>query len=69
MKKGNTFGRLKSKRLAPKLAKIEDKFPDLILMNEEFGCNEEIHVLPRNFGRIDSEFIGVRTGAGEGGTS
>ena len=69
IKKGNSFGRLKTKRLAPKLAKIEAVFPDLILMNEEFGCNDEIHVLPRTFGRLDSEFIGVRIGPTAGVSS
>ena len=33
--------------------------PDVILINEEFACNDELKLLSRDFGRQDSEFIGV----------
>ena len=63
-KVGNTFGRLKRSqstgKLRRKLEKLEEKFPDLILLNEEFSCNDEIHLLPRDFGRTNSEFLNVR---------
>ena len=58
-KKGNSFARLKSKNLAPKLKKLEKKYPDVILINEEFDCNDEIFLLPRDVARLDAEFLGV----------
>jgi hypothetical protein len=48
-----------SGKLRRKLERLEKKFPDLILLNEEFSCNDEIHLLPRDFARIDSEFLNV----------
>ena len=58
-KKGNSFARLKSKNLAPKLKKLEKKYPDVILINEEFACNDEIFLLPRDVARLDADFLGV----------
>ena len=62
IKTGNSFGRLKSKsdkKFFKKLKKLESQFPDIFLFNEEFACNDEIYLLPRDLARIDSEFIGV----------
>jgi hypothetical protein len=62
---GNTYGRLKSKSdniFSKKLKKLESQFPDAFLINEEFACNDEMHLMPRDLARLDSEFIGVRLG-------